>query len=112
MMSIGRGDIARGYTNRRFIRSRPMEDEALPQVFGAVVRELRRQRGLSQERFAAQAGMDRAYMGGLERGERNPSLTTIARVARGLDMSISDVMRAVEEYSSGGGRRRRGAARS
>lgn len=51
---------------------------------------------MSQERLAAAAGIDRAYMGGLERGQRNPSLTTIARVARGLDVSISDVVRAVE----------------
>jgi transcriptional regulator with XRE-family HTH domain len=74
-----------------------MEDEELPAVFGVVIRELRLARGFSQERFAAKAGIDRAYMGGLERGLRNPSLTTIARVARGLELQPSDVLKAVEK---------------
>ena len=42
------------------------------------------------------AGIDRAYMGGLERGQRNPSLTTIARVAQGLKMKTSEILKAVE----------------
>jgi transcriptional regulator with XRE-family HTH domain len=61
-----------------------------------VVRDLRQQQGLSQENLAAAAGIDRAYMGGIERGLRNPSLTMIARVAQGLRMSMSEVMKAVE----------------
>jgi transcriptional regulator with XRE-family HTH domain len=68
----------------------------LPEVFGIVVRQLRKERGLSQERLAAAAGIDRAYMGGLERGQRNPSLTTVERIAVALDMSISEVLAAVE----------------
>ncbi|HZS21804.1 MAG TPA: helix-turn-helix transcriptional regulator [Pseudonocardiaceae bacterium] len=68
----------------------------LPKVFGIVVRQLRKERGLSQERLAAAAGIDRAYMGGLERGQRNPSLTTIDRIAVALDLSISEVLAAVE----------------
>jgi transcriptional regulator with XRE-family HTH domain len=72
-------------------------DEAdLPKVFGQVVRQLRQEQGISQERLAALAGIDRAYMGALERGTRNPSLTTIARVARGLSITITDVLAAVE----------------
>lgn len=65
-------------------------------IFGEVVRELRRAQGLSQERLAAEAGVDRAYMGVLERGRRNPSLTMMARVAKGLDMPLSDVLKAME----------------
>lgn len=73
-----------------------MDEEELPRRFGEVVRELRRRQGLSQEHLAAAAGIDRAYMGGIERGLRNPSLTTIARVARGLNMPLHKVFEAVD----------------
>lgn len=73
-----------------------MDDAALPTVFGAVVRALREEQGISQERLAALAGIDRAYMGALERGLRNPSLTTIAKVARGLSLPMSELMRHIE----------------
>jgi transcriptional regulator with XRE-family HTH domain len=76
-----------------------MEEAELPKVFGQVVRELRKQRGLSQERLATLAGIDRAYMGGLERGLRNPSLTTIARVATGLGMTMGEFVADVEGHS-------------
>lgn len=73
-----------------------MREEELPQAFGAAVRELRRAQGISQERLATLAGIDRAYMGSLERGRRNPSLTIMARIARGLELPLSEVVAAVE----------------
>lgn len=97
MMSIGRGTISRGPKGRLVPTVRAVVDGGgLPEVFGIVVRQLRKERGLSQERLAAAAGIDRAYMGGLERGQRNPSLTTVERIAVALDMSISEVLAAVE----------------
>jgi transcriptional regulator with XRE-family HTH domain len=74
-----------------------VEEAGLPSIFGEVVRELRHARGLSQERLAAEAGVDRGYMGLLERGGRNPSLTMMARVANGLGVALSDVVKAMEE---------------
>lgn len=53
-------------------------------MFGQVVRALREERGLSQEEFATRAGVHRTYMGGIERGERNPTLTTIHKIAAAL----------------------------
>jgi transcriptional regulator with XRE-family HTH domain len=73
-----------------------MDEDELPRVFGEVVRELRQRQGLSQEHLAAAAGIDRAYMGGIERGLRNPSLTMISRVAGGLGLPMSEVLKAVE----------------
>jgi transcriptional regulator with XRE-family HTH domain len=73
-----------------------VDDAQLVKGFGAVVRQLRKERGVSQEGLATKAGIDRAYMGSLERGRRNPSLTTIARVARGLDLPISELIREME----------------
>lgn len=53
--------------------------------FGARVREARIARGLSQEALAHAADLDRSYMGGVERGERNVSLDNIYRIARALN---------------------------
>ncbi len=60
--------------------------------FGQRVRELRKARGLSQEAFAAECGLDRTYMGGIERGERNLALRNIDLIANTLGMSLSDLM--------------------
>jgi len=63
-------------------------DRALRHQFGRRVRELRRERGYSQERFAALSGLDRSYMGSVERGERNIGLDNIGAVARALGVDV------------------------
>jgi len=60
--------------------------------FGDRVRELRLGLGLPQDKFAAQCEMDRTYMGGIERGERNLALRNIERIAKALNISISELM--------------------
>ena len=68
----------------------PMADD--PDIlarFGQRVRELRTRAGLSQEGFAAKCGLDRTYVGGIERGERNVSLRNIAVIAKALGIPIS-----------------------
>lgn len=59
--------------------------------FGARLRELRKSKGLSQESFAAHCGLDRTYIGGIERGERNVALRNIKIIARGLGVTISEL---------------------
>ncbi len=63
--------------------------------FGQRVRELRRAKGLSQEAFAAECGLDRTYMGGIERGERNLAMRNIDLIARTLKMSLSELMQGL-----------------
>ncbi len=63
--------------------------------FGHRVRELRRAKGLSQEAFAADCGLDRTYMGGIERGERNLALRNIELIAKTLGVSLSELMRGL-----------------
>lgn len=52
--------------------------------FGRNLRRLRKARGHSQEGFALASGVDRSYIGGLERGDRNPALSMIIRLAEAL----------------------------
>jgi transcriptional regulator with XRE-family HTH domain len=56
---------------------------------GNVLRELRLQKGFSQERLAELASLHRTYVGGVERGERNPSIESIERVLNALGSSWS-----------------------
>ena len=60
--------------------------------FGERVRALRKVLGLSQEAFAAKCGLDRTYLGGIERGERNVALRNIALIADALGVSLSELM--------------------
>ena len=59
--------------------------------FGRRVRELRQARGLSQEAFAAECGLDRTYISGIERGKRNVSLLNIAAIAKALRVTVSEL---------------------
>ena len=60
--------------------------------FGARVRELRLEMGLSQEKFAAKCDLDRTYLGSVERGERNIAIRNIERISKALGISISVLM--------------------
>lgn len=63
--------------------------------FGRVLRARRRKVGLSQEEFADLCGLDRTYVGGIERGERNLGLVNIEKLARVLKISLSELFRGV-----------------
>ena len=68
-------------------------------AFGKKVRRFRETLGLTQESLAATAGLDRSYIGGIERGERNPSLTVILQLASALDIQPAQLFTEVEEDS-------------
>ncbi|MEI8165372.1 MAG: helix-turn-helix transcriptional regulator [Chloroflexales bacterium] len=59
---------------------------------GSTIRELRKQRGLSQEDLADLSGLHRTYIGGIERGERNVAFINIIYLAKALDVSLSDLL--------------------
>ena len=60
-------------------------------LFGNRIRHLRKARGWSQEEFAQIIGLDRSYMGGIERGERNVSLENICLIAKALDLPTAEL---------------------
>ncbi|MEA5567227.1 MULTISPECIES: helix-turn-helix transcriptional regulator [unclassified Anabaena] len=64
--------------------------------FGLKIRELRLLKGLSQEDLADLAGLHRTYIGGIERGERNVAFINIVRLAKALDVSLSNLMKGVD----------------
>jgi transcriptional regulator with XRE-family HTH domain len=70
-----------------------MEDIRLR--FGKAVRRRRHKLGISQEAFADLCGLDRTYIGGIERGERNVALVNVEKIARALRISLSELFRYV-----------------
>lgn len=64
--------------------------------FGRRVRELRAAAGLSQEGFAHAVGLNRTYMGDVERGTRNLGLVNVGRIADALGISLSELFEGVQ----------------
>ena len=62
-------------------------------IVGRNVRRLRQARELTQEQLAFEAGLDLTYVGGIERGKRNPSLLVLAKLAAALRAEIADLVR-------------------
>jgi transcriptional regulator with XRE-family HTH domain len=63
--------------------------------FGARIRELRKDAGISQEKLAELAELHRTYVSSVERGKRNASLTSIERIAKALNVSLSRLFEGV-----------------
>ena len=66
-------------------------EDAIKQRFGARMRELRKARGLSQEALAFASGLDRSYLGAIERGKKNVSLINIWRIAQALGVGAGEL---------------------
>lgn len=59
---------------------------------GKMVRNIRERKGITQEQLALNAGLNRAYIGYIERGERNPSTDTLVKIAKALKVSPKDLL--------------------
>lgn len=60
-------------------------------VVGANVRRLRKERKLTQEQLAMETEIDLTYLGGIERGQRNPSVSVLGRLAAALGVSPAEL---------------------
>ena len=76
----------------------PKSSEPLLVAFGSAVGEVRRRSGLSQEALAQGAGLQRTYVNEVERGRRNPTLITVARLAEALGISVAELAIASEQH--------------
>ena len=65
-------------------------------LFGEVVRQRRKQRGYSQEAFGDACGLDRSYIGGIERGEHNLALVNILKIIATLEVQPSEFFAAFD----------------
>ena len=74
-----------------------MAGEELAKNFGALVRQLRLERGMSQERLAELCGLHRNYVGAIERAERTPSIVTADKLSKALETTLSDIFRRLEQ---------------
>jgi transcriptional regulator with XRE-family HTH domain len=65
----------------------------LPELvsLGAEIKALRLKKGLSQEAFADELGIDRSYVGGIERGEHNVALVNLLKIASALNMTLAQL---------------------
>lgn len=78
-------------------------DESRSQILkalGVLIKQRRIQLKLSQEELGFRANLDRTYISGLERGTRNPSLTTLVTLACGLGISVSELLDSLENQAS------------
>lgn len=67
----------------------PSNKSAANQALGGAIRAVRNERSFSQEAFAAHAGLDRSYYGAVERGEFNPTVDTVVKIAVGLEVTVA-----------------------
>ncbi len=70
----------------------PPQKTAVNQAIGRAIREARTAQGYTQEAFALAAGLDRSYMGAIERGEFNLTLDTLLKITAKLGISASELL--------------------
>jgi len=73
-----------------------------PQAFGEALRQLREERGLSQEAAALACGIDRSYYGKIERGMKSPTLGTVWKIADALEARPSGLLARAERIGKEG----------
>ena len=71
----------------------------IQQKVGITIKELRKERGMSQETFAYESGIDRRYMSDIENGKRNISIDILERIVDKLGIRLSDLFLRVEEMT-------------
>ncbi len=86
--------------DERLLRLRALSRAEILKRFGETLREHRQRAGLSQEKLAAKAGIDRTYLGGAERGERNVALVNIVRLAEALQVAPAELFRGLADNES------------
>ncbi|HEX3683150.1 MAG TPA: helix-turn-helix transcriptional regulator [Bryobacteraceae bacterium] len=87
---------------------RPVKKRLTPErAFAQVLRQVRTERGLSQEKLGLESGYHRTYIGMIERGLMNPSLRTILSLASVLEISAGELVRRTETTLGSGWKRER-----
>ena len=90
--------IVRGHMISENVKSHPMNKKRSPKRYvylkkvGRTIRESRKAKDMSQEALALASGLDRSYVGGVERGERNLSILNLKKIADALRVNASELL--------------------
>ena len=71
---------------------KPITHRNILEKFGERLQRVRKEQGISQEQLAAKLSMHRTYIGMIERGERNPTIRTLYKVAKALKVDSSKLL--------------------
>jgi transcriptional regulator with XRE-family HTH domain len=75
-----------------------MREDFVLKAFGSSIQRARNDRGLSQEKLAELAGLDRTYVSSVERGQRNISILNIVKFAKALSINPSSLLENIGAY--------------
>jgi len=78
-------------TNNRFKKNSSEPSDIYPRI-GANIRELRKQYKITIEELSESANINASFMGNIERGQRKPTLYTLEKLAKALDVSLADII--------------------
>lgn len=73
--------------------TKPVDRDEVLRELGDAVREARTAKGMSQEELASASALDRTYVGGVERGERNVGFINLVKLARSLRVRLSELLK-------------------
>jgi transcriptional regulator with XRE-family HTH domain len=79
----------------------PEEDKTLI-ALGQAIRELRKEKGLTQEELAQQADLHESYISVIESGQRNPTWSTLRSISRGLGVPLFELIQRADELERKG----------
>lgn len=72
----------------------------IQEKFGLAIKKLRAQKGISQERLALEANIDRTYVSDIEKGNRNVSIEMIEKLSNYFQLPINESFKIIEEYGN------------
>lgn len=92
MLLIGCRDEMRFIVYLNLVKNMKEEEKNINVLFGKRVRQLREQKGISQEHFGFDVGLHRTYIGQIERAEKNITLKNIEKIAKQLNVNVSELL--------------------
>lgn len=77
------------------MKKNPFEQQVYLKKIGLNIKQARKEKGMSQESLALAADLDRSYVGGVERGERNIAIVNLKKIADALKVSVSQLLKGL-----------------
>ena len=103
-LTLDRRAPANGYdspwTHSPHVLHASVMDDNVLLLLGARIRERRKARAWTQEHLAAEAHLDRSYLGGVERGERNVTFSVLCEICRALECDVATMTKGIPELRS------------